>query len=613
MLLASASESVLVWDASTMARPQRRTTTHGDSLVRSVRWDARNAALASSGDDGSVCLGSNAGARDLMASEPDTSGAVSLSLAFDGGSRLLAAGGDDGVVRVWDLALGGHARRVHGHTAAVSCVCWAPAAPRDDDDGAPAGAPPSQLLTAGSELGEVTTHAFGGGERAPVCVSRLVIAPGQSAVGCTAVEYSPLRSAVLATADSAGAVRLWDVGAAREGGAAAAVHMFGEHSHACAGLAWSAVNHLLLASAGRDGKLAFYDTATHVAVKRVSLPEALSCVAFLADGVTIAVGTEEGSLHVFDLRMSLQPMRSALASERGCAISAIAFQHPHAARPTPAPPAAREAAEARAETAAERRDGGGAEPLARPRGAVPTERPGAHVRARAEPRRLPHDAADADDDDRGGGGAHRGPVAAAAAVAARAPLRAVQSAAEARAAPASPTPEQRKAARADARLADEPGAHERRAGAGAPQPQPPPLSNSIRPDAARAARGSLAQPPPETPLARAALNLAQPLAADAARGAAPPPAHPAVHETPWLVATEASARRGHSPHLLSPQLGSDDGGGRGTAERSIPHMPRFGSAGGAARDAPSASPAPSPGEGASDAEPRARHAGDMVR
>lgn len=38
-MLASASDCVRVWDASTMERPQRRVTTHGDALVRSVRWN----------------------------------------------------------------------------------------------------------------------------------------------------------------------------------------------------------------------------------------------------------------------------------------------------------------------------------------------------------------------------------------------------------------------------------------------------------------------------------------------------------------------------------------------------------------------------------------------
>ena len=39
MLLASASDAVLVWDASAMGKPQRRLAMRGESIVRSVRWN----------------------------------------------------------------------------------------------------------------------------------------------------------------------------------------------------------------------------------------------------------------------------------------------------------------------------------------------------------------------------------------------------------------------------------------------------------------------------------------------------------------------------------------------------------------------------------------------
>eukprot|EP00302_Diacronema_sp_CCMP2436_P033080 CAMPEP_0180004686 /NCGR_PEP_ID=MMETSP0984-20121128/12253_1 /TAXON_ID=483367 /ORGANISM="non described non described, Strain CCMP 2436" /LENGTH=327 /DNA_ID=CAMNT_0021925265 /DNA_START=14 /DNA_END=993 /DNA_ORIENTATION=+ len=304
-----------------MASPVRRVTTHGDSFVRSVRWNHNNMVLASSSDDGSVCLGSESGTRDLMAAEREQgSDAVSLALSFSARSRFLAAGGDDGVVRVWDLAQSGRPRRVHAHNSAVSCVCWAP--------GEDAASLPDEplLLTAGSELGEITTHVVTDG-RPPACASRLVLSSaGASPVACTAVQYSPLRHALLAGADSSGVVRLWDLAATREGEAPLAAHEFTEHDAACTGLAWSTVNHLLLASVGADGKLAFYDTAQHKTVKRVTLGEPLSCVSFLADGVTIATGTLRGAIHVFDLRMSLAPVRSAVASDE-CAVMDLCFQH----------------------------------------------------------------------------------------------------------------------------------------------------------------------------------------------------------------------------------------------------------------------------------------------
>lgn len=323
----------------------------------------QNMALASSGDDGSVCLSTDGGTRDLMVAEREHgSNAVSLSLAFSARSRFLGAGGDDGVVRVWDLSTSGRPRRVHAHTSAVTCVCWSAAA-ADERTAADASSEGSQplLLTAGSELGEITTHALAEG-RPPTCVSRLVLSAGQRPVACSAVQFSPLRTAMLASADSSGAVRLWDLAAAREGGGEAplAAHEFSEHAQPCTGLAWSSVNHLLLASVGRDGKLCFYDTHQCTAVKQVLLHTPLTAVAFLADGVTIAAGTDAGSIHVFDLRMSLAPMRSALASDSSCAVHDLAFQHvppPHQrAAPGPHEASARERArEEASESTASRR------------------------------------------------------------------------------------------------------------------------------------------------------------------------------------------------------------------------------------------------------------------
>ncbi|KAG8468325.1 hypothetical protein KFE25_013408 [Diacronema lutheri] len=340
MLLASASESVLVWDASTMERPQRRVTTHGDAFVRSVRWNHNNMVLATSGDDGSVCLSADAGTRDLMMAEREHgSSAVSLALAFSSRSRFLGAGGDDGVVRVWDLSQSGRPRRVHAHTSPVSCLCWAP--PDSDDESARG----FEMLVAGSSSGEITTHALADG-RPPACASRLVLSARGQPLACTAVQFSPLRRAALASADSSGAVRLWDVAHARGGGgdAPVAAHQFGEHELACTGLAWSSVNHLLLASVGADGKLAFYDTAQRVPVKRVALGCALGCVSFLQDGVTIAVGGEAGTIHVFDLRMSLAPMRTAYASTAH-PVTDLAFQYVTSRIP---PPSSRDAPPQRA-------------------------------------------------------------------------------------------------------------------------------------------------------------------------------------------------------------------------------------------------------------------------
>ena len=48
------------------------------------------------------------------------------SLAFSPDARLLAAGWDDTVVRVWDSRDGRLLRELRGHGGAVRCLAWSP-------------------------------------------------------------------------------------------------------------------------------------------------------------------------------------------------------------------------------------------------------------------------------------------------------------------------------------------------------------------------------------------------------------------------------------------------------------------------------------------------------
>lgn len=589
----------------------------------------QNKVLASAGDDGSVCLSSDSGTRDLMASEREHgSDAVALSLAFSGGSRFLGAGGDDGIVRVWDLSLAGRPRRVHAHTSAVSCVCWSAG-------GAPGGdAPPDQplLLTAGSELGEITTHVLAEG-KPPACASRLVLSSGAQPVSCSAVQFSPLRPAALASADSSGAVRLWDLAAARGGGGDVplAAHEFREHAGGCAGLGWSCVNQLLLCSVGQDGQLLFYDTLSRSPVKAVQLGEPLSAVAFLADGVTVAVGSEAGAIHVFDLRMSLAPMRSAQASGGGPVLS-LAFQHLRAPTQTPTPAghgararerpgdsraadeaaprraAATEAANDPAERAARPpREGGGA---AAGRGAA---RPGQQpVGARGSAgSRQPESVGERDAAGEGGGspgerrsGAQAGARESPREPSVRRPFREVADNDGATGAPSSSKDSASTSAEVRAEPRQQAGAQQHRpdaaahgaapAGARLGRAQPEAAADALLGAAPATPRESQLTAAPQAGLdakparARAAAGPAAAAAQGepAARGARPQP-------TPWLVATTA---RKTQRNLLSPHASA------GAAEQSgcaLRHMPVFAESG----DTPSDLHSPAAG-GSDDAAHR---------
>jgi hypothetical protein len=85
------------------------------------------------------------------------------------------------------------------------------------------------------------------------------------------------------------------------------------------------VNQLLLCSAGLDRKVFFYDVNDGKVIKAIPAPHPLNCVAFLDDGVTVAVGTTQGQVLSFDLRTGSAPTAEVQAFN-GSEVRCIAFQ-----------------------------------------------------------------------------------------------------------------------------------------------------------------------------------------------------------------------------------------------------------------------------------------------
>lgn len=74
-------------------------------------------------------------------------------------------------------------------------------------------------------------------------------------------------------------------------------------------LTFSPVNHLLMCSAGLDQKIMFFDSVDKKAIKEINCSAPLTSLAFHSDGYTIAAGTLYGTVLLFDLRTSMEPMQ----------------------------------------------------------------------------------------------------------------------------------------------------------------------------------------------------------------------------------------------------------------------------------------------------------------
>ncbi len=156
-----------------------------DPSVLSVTFDPSGAVLASGGADGSMRLWDVASCSELARLQGHD-GSV-LSVAYDPSGAVLASGGDDGSVRLWDVAARSALARLQGHGRSVFSVAF-------DPSGA--------MLASGGGDGSVRLWDV-------AARSELAVLKGHGE-SVRSVAFDP-SGAVLASSSDDGSVRLWDV------------------------------------------------------------------------------------------------------------------------------------------------------------------------------------------------------------------------------------------------------------------------------------------------------------------------------------------------------------------------------------------------------------------
>lgn len=167
------------------------------------------------------------------------------------------------------------------------------------------------FLASGSTSGDIVLHS----QTTGVEVSRL----RKDGQGIKCVQYSALQDHVLASCNEAGSVVVWDT--TRR---VVDVHFPNAHNSPATGLAFSPVNKLLLCSSGLDQRLLFYDIQEKKLIKTLDSDSPLTCLAFNADGYTVAAGTLYGDIKVYDLRAAVQS-KAVLRGHNGDAVNAVEF------------------------------------------------------------------------------------------------------------------------------------------------------------------------------------------------------------------------------------------------------------------------------------------------
>jgi WD40 repeat protein len=135
--------------------------------------------------------------------------------------------------------------------------------------------------------------------------------------------FSPFQDLLLAAAQDDGLLSLFDIPSRSQ------IHHFSEHSMSSTALTFSPVSHLLLISVGLDRSILFYDTQQRLKVNAIHTPHQLTSLAFNQDGFTIAVGTSNSLVLVYDLRkQSEEPLATLLSKSPGQPVSFLQFKHP---------------------------------------------------------------------------------------------------------------------------------------------------------------------------------------------------------------------------------------------------------------------------------------------
>ncbi|ESO05216.1 hypothetical protein HELRODRAFT_191412 [Helobdella robusta] len=214
-------------------------------------------------------------ASDVTTIPTETTGKQCLTI--DSSSRLILAGGSNGLLHLWDIK-SQKLRKTYKH---ASCKSMVTSCQYNLDD---------CLIAASHENGDVIFY-----NATSSVATGPISANNKSAIRC--LRFSYFCSNLLATVSDDGATRLWD--------ATTRTHQHtykNTHGAPATSLAFSPFNQLLMLTAGLDKKVVCYDVISKKSLKSVSVDTPLTSIDIFPDGITVAVGTTRGQIIFYDLR-----------------------------------------------------------------------------------------------------------------------------------------------------------------------------------------------------------------------------------------------------------------------------------------------------------------------
>ncbi|KAG0213747.1 Protein nedd1 [Mortierella sp. NVP41] len=271
--------------------------------MASVKWSPDNSMLAVESHDGRVYLHDDRGKfQEVLMKEPvtETARAGNYRSALTWApkhNRLYFAHGQK--VMTWDSATG---RTVETFEMASRINALA----MKTDDG---------LLAIGQNAGtlDVVNRTTGTSGRLDTPASFIV----------SKLEFSIFSKSILGGIGNDGVLRLWDTGST---GSTAVYHSFEQkHELPINSMTFSPFNRFLICTVGLDKRYTLYDVDQRSVVKTRSVDHALTSVTFKNDGFSMAFGTDQGKVLLYDLRSTNRPI-SIVDTNINAPVTSIHFQ-----------------------------------------------------------------------------------------------------------------------------------------------------------------------------------------------------------------------------------------------------------------------------------------------
>ena len=307
----SASDGIKTFSISTTSitpRSQLRGGTGG--AAECVRFNHNGQVLVGAGTSGVITLWHTNGTVLGELSRKQDQGKTIRALSFSSGSRYLATGGDDAIVKVWDLKRREVIRTFRGHTSGVACVEFS----KDADKYVASGDSSGNICLFNVLTGRLTTTFTSSPTSKSTSISTSISTSTSTSV--RSVSFSPFSRNILTSAHEDGVVRVWDIQSSSSSlpsssltlnddptnSNALVAEFQGAHDGAVTAICCSPFSTDICVSVGNDKRLNVYDLRTKEVVRTARADTPLSCCEHFTDGNRVVVGTTRGELMIYDIR-----------------------------------------------------------------------------------------------------------------------------------------------------------------------------------------------------------------------------------------------------------------------------------------------------------------------